>query len=124
MLVTLAANNISSAVFVLDNPTSKGTEPQPTDLVASPETLAAIQHAIKLMMQEAARESCHKLSPFVLHMMYRALTVCLRLRHAAPVELDVEKSIEVLKRGLECFKARWLVAGNTLELDNYFFMDV
>lgn len=60
---------------------------------------------------ETSAEDCDKLSPFILHMLYKALVACLRMKHEPPAGLDIETNIQVLKTALEQFRSRWLVAG-------------
>ncbi|KAL7928244.1 hypothetical protein V8C35DRAFT_318606 [Trichoderma chlorosporum] len=112
------------AVFVLDKPSTqlntKGNA-QPKEEFASPETLSALQHAVKVMTLEresfeATSQDCDKLSPFLLHMLYKALMACLRMKHNPPDGLDVTSNIRLLKFALERFKSRWLVAGTYLLL--------
>ncbi|KAL7940805.1 hypothetical protein V8C42DRAFT_336403 [Trichoderma barbatum] len=111
------------AVFVLDNPSSpSSTEDngRPTEKFVSPETISALQHAVKVMTRESleyvSQDCDDKLSPFLLHMLYKALIACLRMKHDPPAGLDIASNIQVLKLALERFKNRWLVAGTYLLL--------
>ncbi len=56
-------------------------------------------------------EDCEKLSPFLLHMLYKALMVCIKIKHNPPADLDITLYIQGLKLALERFRSRWLVAG-------------
>ncbi|KAJ6783764.1 hypothetical protein PWT90_03404 [Aphanocladium album] len=108
------------AVFALDSPPRRSTGQQVgIDDVASHETVAAIEHAIRIMTLEASKHVRPNLSPFVLHMMYRALKVSWRLKHLALPGVDradASRKVELLKHGLECFQDRWLVASTYLLL--------
>lgn len=103
------------AVLALDNPARLPSAQQVTiDDVASPETMTAIEHAIRIMKLEASKHTRPNLSPFILHTMYRALNVSWRLQHLALPGVDVSRNIELLKFGLECFQDRWLVASMSI----------
>ncbi|KAJ3496987.1 hypothetical protein NLG97_g2247 [Lecanicillium saksenae] len=105
------------AVFALDRPPRRPNTQQLTvDDIASPETVAAIDHAIRIMTSEASNHSRPNLSPFVLHMMYRALNVSWRLQNLGLPGVDVSSNVERLKLGLKCFQDRWLVANTYLLL--------
>ncbi|KAI5459523.1 hypothetical protein BGZ63DRAFT_359285 [Mariannaea sp. PMI_226] len=110
------------AIFNLDNPSSRlniEDNARSTGEFVSPETASALQHAVKVMTQETFKpiaEDCDKLSPFLLHMLYKALMVCLRMKQTPPAELDITSNIYVLKLALDRFRDRWLVAGTYLLL--------
>lgn len=62
---------------------------------------------------ESIVHDCEKLSPFLLHMLYKALVACFRMKQNPPAGLDVALNIHSLKMALERFSSRWLVAGMT-----------
>ncbi|KAL6814303.1 hypothetical protein J3E69DRAFT_347044 [Trichoderma sp. SZMC 28015] len=110
------------AVFVLDSPSSRfDTEDygRPREEFVSPETISALQHAVKVMTRESFESvvhDCERLSPFLLHMLYKALVACFRMKQNPPAGLDVALNIHSLKMALERFSSRWLVAGTYLLL--------
>jgi hypothetical protein len=85
-----------------------------TEEFTSPETVSALQHAVKVMTEdysESIAEDCNQPSPFLLHMLYKALMACLKMKHKPPAGLDITSTIHVLKSALKRFRSRWLVAG-------------
>lgn len=110
------------AVFVLDNPSyqfNTKDDEQPREAFVSPETMSALQHAVKVMARESFESiahDCEKLSPFLLHMLYKALLACFRMKQIPPAGIDIAFNIHALKKALERFKSRWLVAGTYLLL--------
>ncbi|EHK23014.1 uncharacterized protein TRIVIDRAFT_28724 [Trichoderma virens Gv29-8] len=110
------------AVFVLDNASSRsGTQDhaQPIEDFISPETISALEHALKVMAQEyfeSIAQDCDTLSPFLLHMLYRALMAYLRMKHDPAAGPHIVLNIQALKLALERFRSRWLVAGTYLLL--------
>ncbi|KAH8817144.1 hypothetical protein F5884DRAFT_896830 [Xylogone sp. PMI_703] len=105
------------AVFVLDNPSSRSSaenDERSAEELISPETVSALRYAVKVLSKQSfdsVAEHCDKLSPFLSHMVYKALMMCLSLKHRSSAELDFVSSIHVLKQALEQFGGRWLVAG-------------
>lgn len=76
--------------------------------------MSALQHAVKVMARESFESiahDCEKLSPFLLHMLYKALLACFRMKQIPPAGIDIAFNIHALKKALERFKSRWLVAG-------------
>lgn len=111
------------AVFTLDNAVmqlrTKATKKQPVAAeVVSPETISAIQHGIEIMTLETSRINLEHLSPFLLHMMYRSLSILLSLNQNPPASMNVSDNIELLKHGLERLQSRWLVAGMYIEISD------
>ncbi|KAL6885670.1 hypothetical protein GGI43DRAFT_303927 [Trichoderma evansii] len=110
------------AVFVLDNAFSRLStdyDSLSAEELISPETVSALQHATKVLARrslDAVTEDCTKLSPFLLHMLYKALMMCLSLQHRPHAELNFASTINVLKHALERLGDRWLVAGTYLLL--------
>ncbi|KAL7907559.1 hypothetical protein GGI35DRAFT_454400 [Trichoderma velutinum] len=110
------------AVFVLDSSSSrlnKEDNGQPIEEFTSSETISALQHAVKVMTRESFEsiaQDCEKLSLFLLHMLYKALIACFRMKNKPPTGLDIASNIHVLKIALERFRSRWLVAGTYLLL--------
>jgi hypothetical protein len=104
-------------VFALDSPSSRLSATdngRSTEDFASSETVSALQQAVKVMTRESfeyTAQDCDKLSPFLLHMLYKALMACLRMKHKPPAGLDIASHIHVLKQALEQFRGRWLIAG-------------
>lgn len=112
-----SCSRAGSAVFALDNAFSRfntDSDGQSAKKLISPETVSALQQAVKVLTRQsldAVTEDCTKLSPFLLHMLYKALMMCLSLQHRPHAELNFASTIDVLKHALERLGDRWLVAG-------------
>ncbi|UKZ74622.1 hypothetical protein TrVFT333_002292 [Trichoderma virens FT-333] len=110
-------NTAQLRLFVLDNASSRSStqdHARPIEDFISPETISALEHALKVMAQEyfeSIAQDCDTLSPFLLHMLYRALMAYLRMKHDPAAGPDIALNIQALKLALERFRTRWLVAG-------------
>ncbi|KAH8804456.1 hypothetical protein F5884DRAFT_796079 [Xylogone sp. PMI_703] len=112
-----------SAILLLEIPMSP-LESQSTsvfknaDSSISPEAASALKtvvDTVSYFLAEPEGQKCDRVSPLLLHYIYRAASIYLGIKRATPSE-SITGNLNVLKEALRLFNRRWLVAGTYLSL--------
>jgi hypothetical protein len=81
-------------------------------LAMSVEAIRALRRAVEIMsiiQSESEDQSCDQVSPFLLHFVYKAAVIHLRMLRSDPNGVATT-GFDVLKRGLRQLGGRWLAA--------------
>ncbi|KAL6859522.1 hypothetical protein J3F83DRAFT_749264 [Trichoderma novae-zelandiae] len=107
-----------SGILLLDYP---GVSPDGRLAVVQPmstEAESALNAAIEWIsnfLLETGGQNCERVSPFLLHFLYKATSIYSRLQNATP-EKSVSERITILKSTLRLLNHRWLAAGAYMSL--------